>query len=131
MMKFLLDMPVSPLLLDVLIIHGHQGVHAYKIGKSRAPDTELLEIARLENRIIITADLDFPRLLALSLATGPGLILFRGGNYSDVEMCELLERVLETVPPKNLENAICVVDKKRIRLTQLPIKSKGSGKIRV
>lgn len=124
MMKFLLDMPVSSLLLDVLQNYGHQGVHAHQIGKSRAPDTELLEIARLENRIIITADLDFPRLLALSLATGPGIILFRGGNYSDIEMCELLERVLETIPPKNLENAICVVDKKRIRLTQLPINPK-------
>jgi len=29
--------------------------------------------------------------LALSLAEGPGIILFRGGNYSDLEMCELLE----------------------------------------
>jgi hypothetical protein len=35
--------------------------------------------------------LDFPQLLALSSAAGPGLILFRGGNYSDAEMCELLD----------------------------------------
>ena len=57
-MRFLLDMPVSALLLDVLIAHGHEGIHAYQIGKDRAPDIELLEIARRENRIIITADLD-------------------------------------------------------------------------
>jgi len=37
-MKFLLDMPVSILLLDVLQIQGHQGVHAHQIGKSRASD---------------------------------------------------------------------------------------------
>jgi predicted nuclease of predicted toxin-antitoxin system len=79
-MKFLLDMPVSFLLLQVLQAYGHEGVHAHQIGKDRAPDSELLEIARLENRVIITADLDFPRLLALSLVEGPGLILFRGGN---------------------------------------------------
>lgn len=60
-MKFLLDMPVSPLPFH------------------------------------ITADLDFPRLLALSLAEGPGLVLFRGGNYSDSELCDLLERLLKTV----------------------------------
>jgi predicted nuclease of predicted toxin-antitoxin system len=121
MMKVLLDMPVSTKLLDVLETYEHQGVHAHQIGKACASDSELLEIARSENRIIITADLDFPRLLALSLANGPAIILFRGGNYSDREMCELLERVLEKVPPKNLKNAICVVDKKRIRLTQLPL----------
>lgn len=49
----------------------------------RATDKELLEIARRQDRIVITADLDFPRLLAQSSTEGPGLILFRGGDYSD------------------------------------------------
>lgn len=97
-MKVLLDMPVSALLLEVLEAHEHEGVHAHQIGKDRASDTELLEIARREGRIVITADLDFPRLLALSAADGPGMILFRGGNYSDREMCGLLDRVLLMVP---------------------------------
>ena len=120
-MKFLLDMPVSMALLDVLENFGHKGVHAHQIGKDRASDKELLEIARQEDRIVITADLDFPRLLALSSARGPSLILFRGGNYSDAEMCDLLERVLRQVASEALESSICVVDKKRIRLTQLPL----------
>lgn len=72
-MKFLLDMPVSTALLDVLDTYGHEGVHAYQIGKAQATDSELLEIARRENRVVITADLDFPRLLALSSAAGPGI----------------------------------------------------------
>jgi predicted nuclease of predicted toxin-antitoxin system len=120
-MKFLLDMPVSPSLLRVLRIYGHEGVHASQIGKSRAADEELLELARQEDRTIITADLDFPRLLALSFAAGPGIILFRGGNYSDEEMRDLLERVFKEVPRENLKNSICVVDRQRIRLTKLPI----------
>jgi len=119
-MKFLLDMPVSFLLLDVLRAHEHEGVHAHDISKDRAPDDELLEIARREGRVIVTADLDFPRLMALSLAEGPGLILFRGGNYSDQEMCELLERVLRRVPAETLAESVCVVDKTRIRVTRLP-----------
>ncbi len=124
-MRFLLDMPVSFLLLDVLKAHGHEGVHAHQIGKDRAPDDELLEIARREGRVIITADLDFPRLMALSLVAGPGLILFRGGNYSDREMGELLARVLDRVSAADLEKSICVVDRKRIRVTRLPFGRKG------
>jgi predicted nuclease of predicted toxin-antitoxin system len=124
-MRFLLDMPVSFLLLDVLQAHGHEGVHAHQIGKDRAPDDELLEIARREDRVIVTADLDFPRLMALSLAEGPGLILFRGGNYSDQEMCELLTLVLRRVPAETLEKSVCVVDRKRIRVTRLPFERKG------
>ena len=120
-MKFLLDMPVSPSLLNVLEANGHEGVHAHQIGKDQAPDTELLDLARREDRIVITADLDFPRILALSLAEGPGVILFRGGNYSDTEMCDLLERVLIEISSEILESSICVVDRNRIRFTRLPI----------
>lgn len=120
-MKALLDMPVSALLLEVLNAHGHEGVHAYQIGKSTATDGELIKLARQESRVIITADLDFSRLLALSMAKGPGLILFRGGNYSDGEMCSLLNRVLEQIAVEVLESSIGVVDQKRIRITRLPI----------
>jgi predicted nuclease of predicted toxin-antitoxin system len=44
-------------------------------GFTVAKDTELLDLADREEPIVITADLDFPRLLALSKAHGPGLIL--------------------------------------------------------
>ena len=77
-MKALLDMPVSPSLLDVLRHFGHEGVHAHQLGMGRARDSELLEKARQEGRIIITADLDFPRLLVLSVSEGPGIYFISG-----------------------------------------------------
>jgi predicted nuclease of predicted toxin-antitoxin system len=123
-MNFLLDMPVSPTLLDVLHAHGHTGVHAHQIGQDRAADADLLDLARREDRIVITADLDFPRLLALSSASQPGVILFRGGNYSDREMQSLLERVLKTVPAETLTKSMCVVDRRRIRIASLPLARK-------
>lgn len=55
-------MPVSPSLVDVLKKFGHEGVHAYSIGHSRTADIDLLELARREQRVVITADLDFPRI---------------------------------------------------------------------
>jgi hypothetical protein len=41
-MKFLLDMPVSPTLIDTLRAYGHEGVHAHQIGQAQAPDIDLL-----------------------------------------------------------------------------------------
>ena len=79
-MKVLLDMPVSASLLDVLREHGHEGVHACEIDLGRATDIELLKRARCENRVIITADLDFPQLLALSSGSGPWLDLIPRGQ---------------------------------------------------
>ncbi len=118
-------MPVSQSLLSVLETYGHEGVHAHQIGKDHAPDEELLTLARQEDRIIITADLDFPRMLALTLAEGSGLILFRGGNYSDVEMRQLLARVLQEVPSEILNKSISVVDDRQVRVTTLPLDRKS------
>ncbi len=123
-MKFLLDMPVSPSLLDILRAHGHEGIHAHQIGQDHALDTERLDIARREDQVIITADLDFPRLLALSSEAGPGIVLFRGGNYSDEEMRSLLERVLKEISIETIQSSICVVDLRRIRIARLPISRK-------
>lgn len=50
-----------------------------------------------------------------------GLILFRGGNYSESEMRALLERVFQTVPVEELQRSIVVVDRRWIRRRRLPI----------
>ena len=114
-------MPLSPLLADWLREKGHDAVHAVHLGLDRSPDSEILERARVDQRVIITADLDYPRLLAMTGAEGPGLILFRGGNYSDQETFERMERVLETVARENLTNSIVVIEKQRIRRRRLPL----------
>ena len=75
-------MPLSPELARWLAQQGHDAVHALEAGLDRASDEVILERARKEQRVVLTADLDYPRLLALAQAEGPGLILFRGGNYS-------------------------------------------------
>ncbi len=121
-MKFLIDMPLSPALVEWLEQRGHEAVHAAHIGLDRAPDRELLRLARREDRVITTADLDFPRMLALTGAAGPGLILFRGGNYSEAEMRELFGRVLEALPAEELARSLVVVDRRSIRRRTLPIR---------
>ena len=120
-MKFLIDMPVSPLLVGWLQGEGHDAVHAAYVGLSRASDEEIIAQARKESRIIVTADLDYSRILALTGSSEPGIILCRGGNYSDKEMLGLLKRVLATILGDQMPNSIVVVDKKAIRRRVLPI----------
>jgi hypothetical protein len=72
----------------------------------------------------VTADLDYPRLLALSRAAGPGVILFRGGSYSDAQMLALLDRVLGQLSAAEIERSVTMVDQRRIRRRGLPIESR-------
>ncbi|MGH6768207.1 MAG: DUF5615 family PIN-like protein [Xanthobacteraceae bacterium] len=62
-MKFLVDMPLSPALAAWLREQGHDAVHAAELGLHRAPDVEILAHAKQELRTVVTADLDYPRML--------------------------------------------------------------------
>jgi len=79
-MRFLVVMPIAPRTADWLAERGHDAVHVFSVGLGRAQDRELLTRAASEERIVITADTDFPHLLALSGEAMPGVILLRGGD---------------------------------------------------
>lgn len=120
-MKFLIDMPLSPGLARRLAELGHEALHVSHAGMSRAPDTAILDHARRDHRVVITADLDYPRLLAMTQEDAPGLILFRGGDYTEDEAWERLRHLLAEVPESELPHSIFVIEKARIRRRRLPI----------
>jgi predicted nuclease of predicted toxin-antitoxin system len=120
-LKFLVDMPLSPELAVWLRMQGHDAVHAGEIALARAPDIEILNAAIHESRVVITADLDFPRLLALLGTPGPGLLLLRGGNFTESECRDRVGRVLSSIPDDDLARCIVVVDRERIRRRWLPL----------
>lgn len=119
--KFLVDMPLSPELAAWLVLQGHDAVHASALGLSRADDHVILQRAREEARVLVTADLDFPRLFAMTHAQGPGLILLREGHYTEQETIALVTRALATVSFRELVRSIVVVDHVRVRKTSLPL----------
>ena len=120
-MKFLIDMPLSPELARWLRAEGHDAVHANELSMHRTPDSEILQVAARDDRVVITADLDFPRLLAALGSTGPGLILLRGGNHSEAESRDCVRRVLMSIAQAELPRSIVVVDRERIRRRWLPV----------
>jgi predicted nuclease of predicted toxin-antitoxin system len=73
--------------------------------------------------VIITADLDYPRLLALAPAERPGLILFRGGNYSEEEVKERLGHALALTTDEELPTSLITIERWHIRKRRLPIKA--------
>jgi predicted nuclease of predicted toxin-antitoxin system len=114
-------MPLSPALVPWLKANGHDAVHASTIGLNRAGDAEIIARANAETRTIITADLDYPRLLALARATAPSLILFRGGDWSDADTITRMAEILVAVSEKEIEGSILVVERDRLRRRRLPI----------
>ncbi len=100
-------MALSPDLASWLRSLGHDAVHAADLQLNRASDTQILLKALDEARVVITALLG---------AGAPGLVLLRGGNYSEAESLECVRRVLMAIAMEELPKSIVVVDRKSIRL---------------
>lgn len=122
-MKFLVDMPLSPGLARWLVEQGHEAVHASLVGLATATDERILTTALETGSVVITADLDYPRLLATMALVAPGVIVYRGGNLNEHEAYEFARRVLAVITANDLQNSLVVVDRARIRLRRLPLHS--------
>jgi predicted nuclease of predicted toxin-antitoxin system len=119
--RFLVDMPLSPNLAAWLREQGHDAVHAVELGLNHAADVDIMTRAKQEARTIITADLDYPRLLALARVTDPSLILFRDGDWSEADITARMRDILRTLAAADIAQSIIVVDRYRVRRRRLPI----------
>lgn len=120
-MKFLVDMPLSPALAAWLRGLGHDAVHASERGLHDAPDEGVMAGAEREGRVIVTADLDYPRLLALARAAAPGVVLFRDGEWGEDEVRARLTTLLAGIPEADLQRSIVIVERSRVRRRRLPL----------
>src|ERR1700730_6633284 len=99
-------MPLPPALAQWLAIQGPDAVHASAMGLDRSADTEILTRAKQDARTVVTADLDYPRLLALTGAEGPSLILFRGGDWSEPDVTGRMQQILHVIGESEIAQSI-------------------------
>ena len=65
-LRFIADVHISPLTVAALKSNGYDIFRTTELLPTTASDSNILEIARIETRIIITQDLDFSMLIALA-----------------------------------------------------------------
>jgi len=90
--NFLADAGLSLTTVRWLRECGHDAVHVREPGLQRLADSEIMEKARREGRIVLTFDLDFTDLLALGLRDSPSVIIFRLHNETPaavIHVCSL------------------------------------------
>jgi len=67
-MRFLLDMNVSPMVIEARRADGHDVAHAGELGMGNRPDRNLFA----QDRVLISFDLDFGDIVGSAARQGPG-----------------------------------------------------------
>lgn len=120
-MRFLVDECLSPTLAANLRHAGHDAVHIVDLGKCGAPDTVVMQVARLQRRVLLSADTDFGELLARSNDDGSSVVLFRGHEVEPATMAVILLANLDQIDELLTVGAIVVILDDRIRVRRLPL----------
>ena len=70
-MRFLADAGISPKTVEFLKQLGHEATHVRTLGMQRAPDAQVIALARTDGSVVLSFDLDFGDLLALGVTDKP------------------------------------------------------------
>jgi predicted nuclease of predicted toxin-antitoxin system len=100
---------------------GYDAIHLIEENLEKMTDQNILDKARQEERILLTVDLDFAQLLAISGDSLPSVILFRLGNVSREVVNRRLLAILNNYATELTNGLIISVTDVSIRLRHLPI----------
>jgi predicted nuclease of predicted toxin-antitoxin system len=120
-MKFLLDMGLAQSTAKFLRQHDHDAIHLRDEGLQRLADEQIITKALAENRVILTHDLDFGRLMALSQARYPSVITFRLKDMRHTQVNFYLTEVLNHFTEALESGVLISVNEEGIRVRQLPV----------
>lgn len=122
-MTFLIDANLSPRVVKALEAAGFAAIHVADVGLATATDDEIFDHAVAERLIVITADSDFPMMLALRRATSPSVVHLRHvAELGPEDHAALLVANLPGLMPALGDGAIASLAPNRVRLRDLPIR---------
>jgi len=117
-MRFLLDQDVYASTAQFLTDLRHDIMPVAKVGLSQASDSDLLKIARDQDRIFVTRDRDFGGLVFVQ-DLGVGVIYLRMLPSTQSAVHQELARVLSEHSEGELRQAFVVVEPGRHRFRKL------------
>jgi predicted nuclease of predicted toxin-antitoxin system len=121
-MRLLADVHISPRTVAFLGGLGHDIV---RVGpsylRSTASDREIVAAAIDDDRTIITQDVDFSAIVALSSSARPSVVLLRLASARIELVNSLLGRALPMIADDLAAGALVTLDEHQVRVRRLPI----------
>jgi predicted nuclease of predicted toxin-antitoxin system len=123
-MKLLIDMNLSPRWVNRLAEAGIEAVHWSTLGAANALDVEIVTFARCNNYVVLTHDLDFGTILAVTQGEKPSVVQIRSEDVSPDAIGKPVINALRQMTAELDEGALLTIDPGRTRLRLLPLESR-------
>ena len=120
-MRFLADAGISPMTVEHLTQLGHEVLHVRELAMHRSTDREIIARAIEDSRSIITFDLDFGDILALSVLDRPSVVILRVSDERPDSVNARLASILSECSEALESGALVLVEDARYRVRRLPI----------
>jgi predicted nuclease of predicted toxin-antitoxin system len=120
--RLLADVHISPKTVADLQKQGYEIMRSSEFLPANAPDINILEFARTENWVVLTQDLDFSMLVALSRYSQPSLITLRLSSAKPDTVTQKLLDVLPQIEEALQEGSAITIQDESIRIRKLPVR---------
>ena len=120
--RLLADVHISPKTVADLQKQGYEIMRSSEFLPANAPDINILEFARTENWVVLTQDLDFSMLVALSRYSQPSLITLRLSSAKPDIVTQKLLDVLPQIEEALQEGSAITIQDESIRIRKLPVR---------
>lgn len=122
-MRLLFDMNLTPRWVQYVLGAGHDCIHWSDVGPINSEDSAICAYARERGLVVITNDLDFPRILAHTTDASPSVILLRGEPLTPEFRGHTLLRAIAQCQEELRAGAILTIDwSDKIRVRLFPLK---------
>jgi predicted nuclease of predicted toxin-antitoxin system len=122
-MKLLVDMNLSPNWIGLLRDSGWEAVHWSTVGQATARDSEIMAYAAANEYVVITHDLDFSAILAVTHGKKPSVIQIRSEDVSAELIAKQTVAALRQLRAELEAGALLTIEADRTRLRMLPLRT--------
>lgn len=120
-MKFVVDMNLSPRWAATLTNAGWHAKHWSEIGRADATDAEILEYAAANDYVVLTHDLDFGTILAITHGSKPSVVQIRAVDISPESISVQVITALTRAAPEIEGGVLITIEPDRTRIRILPL----------
>jgi predicted nuclease of predicted toxin-antitoxin system len=119
-MKFVVDMNLTPQWVEHLNAVGYQAVHWSTVGENDAEDGDIVSWAREHDCVVLTGDLDFGTILAMSGVLRPSVVQLRSEATLPARVGSAVIEAIQESETDLLAGALLTIEAMRSRLRILP-----------